>query len=447
TTNAEIDLQSTTTAGSHWGIYQNSADQSLRFWNASSNDAITVLPSGRVGIGTVSPLRALHIKSAVGTAQIESTGNASTLYFGDTTSSVIDNQGIGSAGNDMTIFAGGLEKFRVTSAGNVGIGTSSPLRKLHVSSDWMIVDNTYGLLGLNTTGGQKIIAQIRNDNNYGFGESALVITSGGNVGIGTTAPGYKLDVNSNSIRFGDGGSATLIMNVPASDTVAGYINVGGSNRISILGSSGNVGIGVTAPTNPLVVDSNNGATSSIVAYSTQANDAFSILPHAGQTYLASWIYYKNGAWVHDGYNTKNALFAFGWAGASWYASNDSSASWNVASAIPLWSAAGVLQGVSSKTSKENYESLDFRDILDKIDELSVEKWNYKTEGKDIKHIGPYAEDFRASFGLGESDKSIALIDEAGVALAGVKGLLRIVREQEQTIQELRKDVENLKQVR
>jgi len=89
------------------------------------------------------------------------------------------------------------------SAGNVGIGTASPLRKLHVSGDWIIADNTYGLLGLNTTGGQKIISQIRNDNSYGFGESALVITDAGNVGIGTSSPSVRLDVagDTKSSRF------------------------------------------------------------------------------------------------------------------------------------------------------------------------------------------------------------------------------------------------------
>jgi hypothetical protein len=42
--------------------------------------------------------------------------------------------------------------------------------------------------------------------------------------------------------------------------------------------------------------------------------------------------------------------------------------------------------------------------------------------KDGEHLGPMAQDFYAAFGLGGSDRTITLNDEAGVALAAIKGL-------------------------
>ncbi|MDD4976131.1 MAG: tail fiber domain-containing protein, partial [Bacteriovorax sp.] len=188
-------------------------------------------------------------------------------------------------------------------------------------------------------------------------------------------------------------------------------------------SSGNVGIGTTTSTGPLTVYSNSTLTGPTNFYTTDSNDVFSILPHAGVTYLSSGTYYKNGVWVQSGYNSTNALFSFGGGGgAHWYASNDGTGSWNVASAVVLWTATGVLQGASSRAWKENFTALKKPEILQKINRLNISRWNYKTEGAGITHIGPIAEDWAQEFGTGEDNKHIALIDEAGVALAGVQGL-------------------------
>jgi hypothetical protein len=95
--------------------------------------------NNRVGIGTTSPARALHVLSGVGTAQIQSSGTTSHMYFGDANSTVIDNQGIGSVGNNLWFSAGGLERMRITSGGDVGIGMT-PSYKLDVSGSARVSD-------------------------------------------------------------------------------------------------------------------------------------------------------------------------------------------------------------------------------------------------------------------------------------------------------------------
>jgi len=90
--------------------------------------------SGNVGIGTSSPARKLHVKGGTGLVQFESTTSACYVYVGDSTSSGIDNQGIASTGNNLLLVAGGSEKITITSAGLVGIGTSSPAVTLHASA-------------------------------------------------------------------------------------------------------------------------------------------------------------------------------------------------------------------------------------------------------------------------------------------------------------------------
>ena len=83
---------------------------------------------------------------------------------------------------------------------------------------------------------------------------------------------------------------------------------------------------------------------------------------------------------------------------------------------------GVWTNVSDRDKKENFETLDGKEILDKIDRLPVTRWNYK--GASDKHIGPVAQDFHRLFGLGADDKTITTIDPAGVALIGIQELYR-----------------------
>jgi trimeric autotransporter adhesin len=82
---------------------------------------------------------------------------------------------------------------------------------------------------------------------------------------------------------------------------------------------------------------------------------------------------------------------------------------------------GVLIQNSDRNVKENFEAVDTREILEKLADLSLTKWNYK-EDPGSTHLGPMAQDFHAAFGLGDSDKHIAALDADGVALAAIQGL-------------------------
>ena len=69
---------------------------------------------------------------------------------------------------------------------------------------------------------------------------------------------------------------------------------------------------------------------------------------------------------------------------------------------------------SSRTLKENNTPLDGEDMLMKFKELPIEFWNYI--GDSTKHIGPYAEDFKDTYGVGDG-KTIAVVDVLGVLAA------------------------------
>jgi hypothetical protein len=82
-----------------------------------------------------------------------------------------------------------------------------------------------------------------------------------------------------------------------------------------------------------------------------------------------------------------------------------------------------LTQTSDRNAKENFQPLDFQQVLAQVASLPLSKWNYKTDHQDVQHIGPMAQDFQAAFGLnGQDDKHISVIDEGGVALAVIQAL-------------------------
>ena len=168
----------------------------VTFFSAAStvtgdNDFYWDNTNKRLGIGTTSPDYNLHVKKAsTNTAiTIEGSTNAGANF-----SSKLNFSNKGISGNDID-FTIGLKKtnnlvfmgdaaanelMRIEgNTGDVGIGTATPVAKLHVEGSFI----SSGISQLGTTGANVL----------------LTSSSAGNVGIGTTSPAYKLDV-SGSLR-------------------------------------------------------------------------------------------------------------------------------------------------------------------------------------------------------------------------------------------------------
>jgi len=77
---------------------------------------------------------------------------------------------------------------------------------------------------------------------------------------------------------------------------------------------------------------------------------------------------------------------------------------------------------SDRNTKENFIAVDTREVLERVASLPLTSWNYKSQEKSIRHIGPMAQDFASAFQVGEDDKHITTVDEGGVALAAIQGL-------------------------
>jgi len=200
----------------------NTDDYSLGF---KTNDAtrLFITNDGNVGIGTTNPERGLHLYSTgvSGAIIIERTDGWPTLMFRNGTASTGEwDIGVTNSETFRISNLSGGQVVTIKANGNVGIGTTAPGARLHS----IVTDGTSPLIaertganavkfevkvGSNNLGlyqkGQQVsdtwTSGVQSDGYYishgeGFGtDDFFKITETGNVGIGTTTPSTKLDVN------------------------------------------------------------------------------------------------------------------------------------------------------------------------------------------------------------------------------------------------------------
>jgi Chaperone of endosialidase/YadA head domain repeat (2 copies) len=83
---------------------------------------------------------------------------------------------------------------------------------------------------------------------------------------------------------------------------------------------------------------------------------------------------------------------------------------------------GVFNCTSSRYTKENFAIVNGKDVLSRVRNMPISTWNYISEGRGVRHMGPMAEDFYQAFKLGTGNTSIGVQDLAGVSLGAIKEL-------------------------
>ena len=201
--------------------------------------------SGNTGLGTSSPTSKLHVVDTTTNLQLESTADSSSGkidFIGKDASSnsyrtlTIDTSSTGeinietdpdnggySTDKSIIFKQAGSEKARIDNSGNIGIGTSSPGRALHVLNSTSIVARfestatNFGGIELkdaNTTADFKVqLAAIGDALKIDTGGTEKMrITSGGNAGIGTSSPEGRMHVRA------DGDETKALLNLQNRDT-------------------------------------------------------------------------------------------------------------------------------------------------------------------------------------------------------------------------------------
>jgi len=283
--------------------------------------------SGDVGIGTDTPDRQLQVHEPSSNSCFAKFTNDATGVSGDTgffvgINSLEEPTLFGYNGKDMVFATNGIEKMRIESGGNVGIGTSSPSVNLDIeNSNNVLIDLNTTTANANTTIRFQESDLVKATIGYDGTNDGLIITTGGftagngifindsqNVGIGTSSPSFKLDILGSSpfirinntaeteggIIFQDsadtGQSAAIKYDANGNSLI--FYNFSSNTERMRIDSSGNVGIGTSSPTARLEISSPNqgdvyleGGTdnSRQLRFSTFAN----ISDHAGHLINAS----------------------------------------------------------------------------------------------------------------------------------------------------------------
>ena len=222
----------------------------------SNYTSFAITDTGRLGIGTTAPATALEV---VGEAR------ATRYAFQDDSDTYIDTL----SGNEILFVSNGANQALINANGNLGIGTTAPTYKLQLSgatSSQLLINNTNDTNGdsstitfvnddtLSNIGAQIDIIRLTAANSLmylqtrsgGVVSPSIAINENRNVGIGTTAPAYRLDVNGDARvasgsdfyvgtvgmndNSGVASGASLVglfdntyANIPASTTVQGAI--------------------------------------------------------------------------------------------------------------------------------------------------------------------------------------------------------------------------------
>jgi hypothetical protein len=323
-------------------------DGSYQAWLISNTERMRLTSTG-LGIGTSSPAVPLEVSNASsGIMRITTVSGASQLQFKSSgTNLQYISYNIGGAGA-LSFYDShsAAERMRLDSSGNLGIGTSSPNARLELTTD---TNNRgiriYRALGTSGGGYEGILFALNNTastqidyaaitvnstiatagaeagaisfKTYGSGAltERLRITSAGNVGIGTSSPVGRLDVDTASNTYlnvftsntNSAAVQTFVSGATSDGAAIGY-NVAmrfgtatGKNAASFsekmrLDSSGNLGLGVTPSTGGYGKGFQiSQASNNLGTFWTQAisdNDhRVSLTDNAKNTGVGTWAYF------------------------------------------------------------------------------------------------------------------------------------------------------------
>ena len=229
-----------------------------------------------------------------GTLQLDDgTVSAPALTFNSDT-----NMGIYRGGTDILKFVtAGTDRLTIDANGNVGIANSSPATLGNSSADDLVVGTTSGDKGITVVSGTSGTGRIafadsgdtlsgrivydHNTNNMSFGvagtASNITLNSSGNLGLGMSSPSQKLDVR---------GTVHLGVSGTSSGDVTGTLSIGntGTNYMTLIKA-------INTASTPAILKTRMGffTLSGVGEEASHATEKVSILADSGNTGIGTTV--------------------------------------------------------------------------------------------------------------------------------------------------------------
>jgi len=335
-------------------------------------------------------------------------------------------------GQPLVFKAGGSETMRINSVGNVGIGATNVQQLLHLNvtaghGEGMRIDSAIAghspaiYLNHTGTGGRNFrIASFGDNVNPGsfrirddtVGSDRLVIEANGRVEVNgginifdgffkSHNAGIATEVNARLVNFGiNDGPVNRFGGTYTAASQGGFLRVEARPGVPLFGFHGRPA-GTNADASQLGYITSSGT----VRFEIGANQKFSLG--------------SSGTFEIDSSGATAGRFLVNDSGNVGIGNNNPGEKLHVIGNIL---ASGTITPNSDRNAKTGIAPVDSTAILERVARLPIHQWRFKTEAGNVKHVGPMAQDFRETFGLGAHETAIATVDADGVALAAIQGL-------------------------
>jgi Chaperone of endosialidase len=301
--------------------------------------------------------------------------------------------------------------------GSIAFNTVSTVAKINTTTNQISVKVTGGHANL----AMDVVGYFKVPGSYGGTQTITGVHAVVAGGYQQTATGPDSFIGGGDFNTASGGGSVV---------VGGDSNTASGDDAAVLGGSGNTA----------------SATTSTVA-GGWGNIASGLKSFAAG-YRAQALQDGEFVWADDSTDTpfeaSKATESIGWAsavntfnvratGGAWFVTGIDSGGLPT-TGVNLPAGSGSWTSNSDRAVKENFHAVDDDEVLRKVAAMPVTSWNYIAEGASARHLGPMAQDFYAAFGLGQSERSIATVDESGIALAAIKALYARARDDEAALQ-------------
>lgn len=284
---------------------------------------------------------------------------------------------------------------------------------------------------------------------------SLYVDDGGRIGLGTATPVveiHSVDGDTPTLRLAQDGSSGFepqtwdvagnetnffIRDATSGSTLPFRIRGGAPTSSLDISSDGELGVGTSNPSSTIHVRRTDGTASFTVEEASGSNAARTLLSLENNG-VAKFRLQDTAAGDNFVFAVGASSFyvtASGSGGPEFQVMNDGRVFMGSGGSrvFKLFTTGdvtidGTLTEGSSRAIKTNFAPVDERSVLSQVLNLEIPLWSYTADPWKTRHIGPMAEDFHATFGVGKDAETLAPKDIAGVALVAVKGLYDVVEE-------------------